>query len=640
MRLAGHLRLVTGATRMITRLDDLEESDVAGGASFGAAGRYMCITGVATGVIDPLHQASRNLPGLGYAARNAAGMVEYSTPFMVLRPAQAERGCGGLLYEATNRGKKLAFPYFFGALEQSNTFADARHLGSALPLEMGYSMLWSGWDATVSSDEAGLALRAPLVVEDGAPLVRVIREEFVSETRHGMLERFRLSYRPASRDASRIVITARARVDDPGRVLASEEWRFADAQSIILLPEGRRPEPGWLYEIRYAATNARLLGTGYAATRDLVSFLRHDTAGAPVLGRVTHAIALGISQAGRFLRGYVGRGFNRDEYGRKVFDGVFSHVAGAGRVFMDELFGQPSRTRTRHQDHDFPEQEFPFSDASLTDPWSGIQAGLLGDPECDPFFIQTNTSTEYWQKGASLLHTDPLATRDITLPEGSRVYLVAGTQHDARPGTSADRGPCANPCNPHDPSPILRALMVALCDWVTAGREPPKSRVPTIGAGTLLGPTALTFPRWPGLVLPGDCNDVAPLTDWIAPRFADFRYAPRVCAVDSDGLETDGIRTPDLCAPLGTHTGWNCYRAPWPEGALADRYGSFVPFAGTRAERDLAGDPRLSLAERYSTAADYREKVGAAVRELAGERLLLHSDAQIYLRRAQEWTRP
>ena len=44
-----------------------------------------------------------------------------------------------------------------------------------------------------------------------------------------------------------------------------------------------------------------------------------------------------------------------------MFDGVFTHVAGIGRVFHNAEFGQPARTRTWHEDHDFPEVEFPFS---------------------------------------------------------------------------------------------------------------------------------------------------------------------------------------------------------------------------------------------------------------------------------------
>ena len=73
-----------------------------------------------------------------------------------------------------------------------------------------------------------------------------------------------------------------------------------------------------------------------------------------------HTLAFGISQAGRYLRDHIAQGFNGDEDGRRVFDGVLTHVAGIGRVFHNTPFGQPFRTRTWHEDHDFPEVEFPF----------------------------------------------------------------------------------------------------------------------------------------------------------------------------------------------------------------------------------------------------------------------------------------
>ena len=128
----------------------------------------------------------------------------------------------------------------------------------------------------------------------------------------------------------------------------------------------------------------------------------------------THALAFGISQAGRYLRDHLAQGFNRDESGARVFDGVFTHVAGIGRVFFNTEFGQPARTRTWHEDHGFPEVEFPFATGAL----------MRGD-DSDPKVIETNTSTEYWQKGASLLHTDPDGTRDVALPANVRGYLPA-----------------------------------------------------------------------------------------------------------------------------------------------------------------------------------------------------------------------
>ena len=52
-------------------------------------------------------------------------------------------------------------------------------------------------------------------------------------------------------------------------------------------------------------------------------------------GRIDATIAFGVSQSGRFLRDFVKFGFNQDEDGHKVFDGVLSHIAGIGGVVPD-----------------------------------------------------------------------------------------------------------------------------------------------------------------------------------------------------------------------------------------------------------------------------------------------------------------
>ena len=117
---------------------------------------------------------------------------------------------------------------------------------------------------------------------------------------------------------------------------------------------------------------------------------------------ITHTLAFGISQAGRYLRDHIAQGFNADEGGTRVFDGVLTHVAGIGRVFLNTPFAQPFRTRTWHEDHDFPEVEFPFSSTAMSDPLTGATGGLMRGDASDPKLIETNTPTEYWQKGASI----------------------------------------------------------------------------------------------------------------------------------------------------------------------------------------------------------------------------------------------
>src|SRR4030095_4247487 len=343
-------------------------------------------------------------------------------------------------------------------------------------------------------------------------------------------------------------------------------------------------------------------------------------------------LAFGQSQSGRYLRDHVALGFNQDEAGRKVIDGYLSHVAGIGKVFVNYDFGQPYRTRTQHEDHWFPENNFPFAHATLTDPVTGQTGGLCRGNGFDPLVIEVNTSTEYWQKGASLLHTDPLGQKDVVLPSRSRVYMVAGTQHGGRAGVAATPGPCANPRNPHSAAPALRALLVALDRWVSEGVEPPPSQVPTLAAKTLVPPGDTGFPFIPGVRQVLEVNKLMLFGDWVVPRPDPSRqYRALVSRVDGAGNEGAGIRLPDIAVPLGTHTGWNIYAEPFPEGELCDRDGSFAPFARTRAERVASGDPRPSLEERYGTSASYASRIEMVTRALVQMRLLLPEDAERFV---------
>ena len=214
----------------------------------------------------------------------------------------------------------------------------------------------------------------------------------------------------------------------------------------------------------------------------------------------------------------------------------------------------------------FPEVEFPFSAATLVDPISGASGALLRGDASDPKLIETNTSTEYWQKGASLLHTDPLGTQDVALPANVRGYLLAGTQHGGKAGMPRDNGPCVNPRNWHDPMPAIRALLVALDEWVVTDRAPPDSRLPRIADGTLVPAEDVALPPVPGLTRPRAANDVAPLADWTQPQPPARTWRALVPQVDADGNERAGIRLPDIAVPRGTFTGWNLYAAPYPAG--------------------------------------------------------------------------
>jgi Alpha/beta hydrolase domain len=345
-----------------------------------------------------------------------------------------------------------------------------------------------------------------------------------------------------------------------------------------------------------------------------------------------------VSQSGRFLRHFLELGINDDGCGRRIFDGVLPHVAGAGKVFANHSFGMPGRTATQHEDRLYPENWFPFGNAVTIDPFSGSRGAILKGRPTDPLVIEVNTSTEYWQKGASLVHTDPTGECDAELPATTRVYMIAGTQHGGGPGTDPSPGPCVNPRNPHSASPELRALFVALEEWVRTGVAPPASRVPSIVDGTAVNAETVKMPSVAGFAVAPGANRISVPVDWVDPpaRLDNF-YGTRVCAVDADGNEVAGIRLPPIAVPLGTYTGWNVYRAQPCE--LCDRDGSVIPFARTKREREAAGDPRPSLEERYGTREAYVAKVKAAAEALVAARLVLPSDAAGYVKAAEECDR-
>ncbi len=618
---------------MITAIEITARTPFVGGAAFGATGAYERLDGVAIGELDPAHPGNARIVNIDKAPRNARGRVEYRSDICILRPTEPQNGNGRILYEVNNRGRTLLFANLCAG-KPGNQPQTAADLGNALPLRHGFTVVWSGWDPGAPRANGGLALEAPVATNDGAPIVRRIREEFISGTRGGPLERFRLSYETASLQQGEARLTVRRTQNAPRSEVPA--WEFIDTRTVRLLPEGTLPEPGSIYELNYLATKPRVLGIGFAATRDLVSHLRQSAAGRDLLGRpVTHALAFGISQAGRYLRDHIAQGFNCDENGDRVFDGVFTHVAGIGRVFCNTEFGQPARTRTWHEDHDFPEVQFPFSSAVLTDPIGGTSGALLRGDDSDPKLIETNTSTEYWQKGASLLHTDPDGTRDVALPANVRGYYLPGTQHGGKAGMPKDPGPCSNPRNWHDPMPAIRALLVALDEWVVNGREPPASRLPRIADGTLVGTESVAWPKLSALVPPRAMNDASPLGDWTDPRPPTRSWRALVPQVDGDGNESAGVRLPDIAVPHGTFTGWNLYKTPLPAGELADRDGTFLTFAATRAEREQSGDQRPSVAERYPTHEAYVARVQQVVTALQRDRLLLEDDAAAYLERAR-----
>jgi hypothetical protein len=405
-----------------------------------------------------------------------------------------------------------------------------------------------------------------------------------------------------------------------------------------------------LYQFVYPATDSKVTGIGFAAVRDVVSFLRHAGAnepGAPnpLAGSLKWTIATGLSQSGRFHRPFLYFGFNQDEQNRQVFDGMMPYINGAGGGFFNYRFAQPNRTAFQRWSHVYPEQVFPFAYKSLTDPLTGKTDSVLARSEASrtsPKIMEINDSNSYWFKSASLAITTPDGAKDLPDPQNVRFYLLSSIAH----GVASGRGLCQQLQNPISPGPALRALLAALTEWVVTGKEPPSSRVPRLSDGTLVRPSpqaSVGFPEIPGVAYTGvvsvrELYDYGPEFDHgvidILPPVATGRVYPTlVPKVTADGIDMTGVQLPDISVPLGTYTGWNLLaNAPKDE---CSAMGSFIPFATTKEQRLATGDPRSSLEERYTTHSRYVQAVEAAAARLVAERLLLPEDAQAYVEAAK-----
>ena len=159
---------------------------------------------------------------------------------------------------------------------------------------------------------------------------------------------------PASFDTSQATLTRRTSEDGEIVPLRSADWAFADCSQTPFpgKPDPRKIclksgfDPAYLYELTYTAKDPKVYGIGFAATRDLNSYLRYgsqdDTGAAnPLRGQITAAVSQGNSQSGNFLRSIIHLGFNQDEAGRIVFDGSNPNIA-VRQQAMNFRFAAPS----------------------------------------------------------------------------------------------------------------------------------------------------------------------------------------------------------------------------------------------------------------------------------------------------------
>ncbi len=584
----------------VVRVDITDRSDI------GKAG-YEQLTGNLHFEIDPKLPQNAIIADVDLAPVNAAGKVSFVADLRLWKPKDATRSNRAAWVEIPNRGGKASLPTSM--------------------MEQGFTMLNVGWEFDVSSDK--LRLEVPRARnKDGSPIRGVVSAVFTPDKRADEQSITDLTeYPPMEIDGqdSRLIVRDRAAYPE-GQEVPRKLWSLQNGR----IRHKGGFEPGKTYEVFYLAEAPPVAGLGYAAIRDAVAWLKHDPASP---AKVKHAYAFGASQCGRLLRDFVYLGFNTDEQDRLALDGILSHVAGAGRLVLNQRWSTPRAISGYYT------ASYPFADSAQPDPVSGQSEGILANPRVRhaPKIFYTNMAAEYWGAGrvGALTHTTPDGQQDIALPENVRSYFFASTSHGAAPfpPTSQVKGsPLANPVNT---SPAILALRLAMHRWVTEGFAPPPSVHPKLSDGTLVPVAEVRWPKVPGMASPNAVKAGGRVHNPQLPGGAGegTELPLLVPQIDADGNDLGGIRMPDVAVPLGTATGW-VFR-PAAFGSPHEFYllrGAWVPFAKTQD----ANDPRQSLADRYASKEAYLDQVKAAVQKLIEQRFLTNADLEPQLKQASD----
>jgi len=671
---AGAIAVPVADARIVKIEITTRESPTYGGASFGSVGQFEKLIGKATGELDPADRHNAIIQDIGFAPLNANGRVQYVATFTLVKPIDLTKSNGTLFYNVNNRGNRN-FPYNLGG-----------DPGDGFVQGLGYTLLWSGWQAGIApaANNGNETIDVPIAKNaDGSPITGPVIYR-VSNIAAGTNTISLLAvppggftafpYPPATLDNSQASLethSAESETAVTGTVskIANSDWAFADCRTVPFpgTPDATRIclkngfDPALLYQFTFTAKDPLVLTVGLAAMRDLVSFFRFeaaDTAGNanPVAG-LAHVLGQGTSQSGNTLKAFVHFGFNEDEKGRMVFEGINDFIA-ARQTPINFRFALPGGAATLYE---------PGSDPVLW--WEDYEdttrgrakAGMLDrcrlSSTC-PKIIESFGATEFWDLRISpgLAGTD--GKTDIALPANVRRYYMPGTTHGGGGGgfsttsgpTGGAGGTCQFPANPNSMLETQRALFVALKDWVTFGTEPPPSAYPRVGDGTLVAATmaATGFPTIPGVSFADDLINTALDYDFgpgfryndmsgvisKEPPVVKQKIATLVAKVNADGNEIAGVPSILHQLPLGTYLGWNVVTSGFNKGRICAFTGGFVPFARTKTERIANNDPRPSIEERYTSFTAYYYQLANTVNAAVAQRYLLPDDGVRIFRQA------
>lgn len=681
------LALCAPAHARVTRIVIDETSPMPAPAGRPApAMAYEQVAGRAFGELDPRLPGNAIIQDLELA-RDADGKVRYVASFVIYKPVDMSRASGLMWHDVPNRGRVYAF-----APQERN---------------LGDIMLASAWQgdnsgATVVRPKASASgmqfLQVPVARgPGGTPVTGEVLGRIVNRAGKAsqplLVQTNPVPYKPVSLDTTQARLVSRGGENMRGDVvdevtIAPTDWAWARCDATHPFPGLPDPtqiclkngfDPARLYQVVFTAADPYVLGIGFAAWRDVGAFFKKaaaDDSGSPnpMAGAVTHSITRGVSQSGNFLRGWLHLGFNQDEAGGQVHDGMWPIIAGR-RIALNFRWAQPDGVLELYQaGSEGPQWWLPHPDPVRGHPAAGILDRCAATRTC-PKVIEHFGSAEVWALKLTPEWVGTDGKADLPLPGNVRRYYIASSTHgggaggfdSSLPGVGLPKtgavcpgnnfGVGVLPANPLPHAQTVNALRVHFRNWVMKGVSPPPSRYPTLAQGQLADASkeGIGFPTLPGL------RPSVPEPDFIMPVH-DYDWGPQFNAqdgsgiaanapprirqvlrmlaprVDADGNEVGGVPVVLLDAPLGTYLGWNVTAGgdmPFHKDQICNYAGGMIPFARSAQDRLASKDPRRSLQERYGSHEGYVAAVTRAAERAVAEGFLLPPDASELIQAAQ-----
>jgi hypothetical protein len=679
-----------------------------GSSTPGPSVSYTIYTGRIVGALAPTNPLNAVITDINLAPTNG-GLVNYTAVFSIVTPTNPAARSGLMIHEVPNRGGNAinTNALIAGATYvQSGWQPDLLAQCSSAPvppypcvsLNSPYGVPSGSYPFfTAPSGFADFVVQVPVATVDGNPPngTNTITGQVyghvcvgpngcplavgtVTSTSHMAIQgpAF-VPYQPVSTDTNQAKLwTTPSQTftgeTGPKTFIPSAQWAWAYCPTgwpgtpnpNYICLNGQTFDPNLLYEVVYTAADPLVLGVGFAAFRDLGSFLRYGTTAPgggsnPIAGAISTTMTVGASQSAAFIHGLIFYGFNEDEDGRIVFDGAWPEIDGRMMV-MNIRWGQPNNLMYLYMGGDeAPVWWADYPNFARNLPPNGMLHRCRATGTC-PQVLETFGSAEMYSEKMHVSLCGFTCVTDIPLPPNVYRYYSPGATHGggkvsftwSPPGSIT---PPTGQTYPSDPIPLTytnNALQAAFINWLMNGTPMPPSApgvtYPSLESGQLVPDVAayIGFPTIPGFPFAGDqawppfIYDFGPQENYanqsgiptIQPPKIQYVLPVFTPTVDADGNETQVGGIPSVLgqAPIGTYVGWNLTSIGWYTGQVipgAGGSGGFWPFWDTMANRIANGDPRLSLEERYGTHLGYVCVVTQAANKAIEQRFLLPSDA-------------